>query len=217
MKRTIRLLVADDHQVVRAGLVSLLEQQHDFTIVGQAGTGDKAARLSAELKPDVVLMDLQMPNMDGVKATEIIKSLLPDTEVLVLTTFDDDELIWGAIRAGAKGYLLKDAPPADLFRAIRQVAAGETLISQEILARLTEVIRQGGPNPTEHEEQLTEREREILHLIAQGLSNKEIAATLSISDNTVKTHISNLFEKLRVNDRTQAVTTALRLGLITLD
>lgn len=141
MKRTIRLLVADDHQVVRAGLVSLLEQQHDFTIVGQAGTGDEAARLSAELKPDVVLMDLQMPNMDGVKATEIIKSLLPDTEVLVLTTFDDDELIWGAIRAGAKGYLLKDAPPADLFRAIRQVAAGETLISQEILARLTEVIR----------------------------------------------------------------------------
>lgn len=216
MNRTIRLLVADDHQVVRAGLVSLLEQQHDFVVVGEAGTGREAVRLAAELEPDVALMDLQMPVMDGVEATETIRSRNPATEVLVLTTFDDDELIWGAIRAGAKGYLLKDAPPDALFNAIRKVAAGETLIPPEILSRLTEVIRQGGP-AVETEEQLTDREREILHLIARGLSNKEIAAALFISDNTVKTHISNLFEKLGVNDRTQAVTTALRLGLITLE
>lgn len=216
MSHTIRLLVADDHQVVRAGLVSLLEQQHDFVVVGEAGTGREAVRLAAELEPDVALMDLQMPVMDGVEATETIRSRNPATEVLVLTTFDDDELIWGAIRAGAKGYLLKDAPPDALFNAIRKVAAGETLIPPEILSRLTEVIRQGGP-AVETEEQLTDREREILHLIARGLSNKEIAAALFISDNTVKTHISNLFEKLGVNDRTQAVTTALRLGLITLE
>lgn len=208
--------MADDHQVVRAGLVSLLEQQHDFVVVGEAGTGREAVRLAAELEPDVALMDLQMPVMDGVEATETIRSRNPATEVLVLTTFDDDELIWGAIRAGAKGYLLKDAPPDALFNAIRKVAAGETLIPPEILSRLTEVIRQGGP-AVETEEQLTDREREILHLIARGLSNKEIAAALFISDNTVKTHISNLFEKLGVNDRTQAVTTALRLGLITLE
>ena len=134
--------------------------------------------------------------------------------VLVLTTFDDDELIWGAIQAGAKGYLLKDTPPAGLFSAVRDVAAGKTLIAPEVLARLTQVIQQGGPGP--QEEPLTEREHEILQLIAKGYSNKEIAAALFISDNTVKTHISNLFDKLGVRDRTEAVTKALRLGWLKL-
>lgn len=217
MKHAIRLLVADDHEVVRAGLVSLLEQQNDFLVVGQAGTGEEAVRLTNELKPDVVLMDLQMPVMDGVRATEQIKTTFPSIEILVLTTFDDDALIWGAIQAGAKGYLLKDTPPDTLFSAIRNVAAGETLIPPDILARLTQVIRQGGPNATKSHEPLTEREQEVLDLIARGLSNKQIAATLFISDNTVKTHISNLFEKLGVSDRTEAVTKALRLGWIKLD
>ena len=217
MKHPIRLLVVDDHQVVRAGLVSLLSQQEDFAIVGQAGTGADAVQQATETDPGVVLMDLQMPVMDGVEATQQIKDLLPSTEILVLTTFDDDALIWGAIQAGAKGYLLKDSPPETLFKAIRNVASGETLIPPDILLHLTQVIRQGGPGTNRACEQLTEREQEVLELISKGQSNKQIAAALYISDNTVKTHISNLFEKLKVNDRTEAVTKALRLGWLQLD
>ncbi|NLN27662.1 MAG: response regulator transcription factor [Firmicutes bacterium] len=214
MKQSIKVLVADDHQVVRAGIVALLEQQEGFQVVGEAGTGDEAVEKALAKRPDVVLMDLQMPGTDGVQATRILRERAPEVAVLVLTTFDDDELIWGAIQAGAKGYLLKDTPPAGLFSAVRDVAAGKTLIAPEVLARLTQVIQQGGPGP--QEEPLTEREHEILQLIAKGYSNKEIAAALFISDNTVKTHISNLFDKLGVRDRTEAVTKALRLGWLKL-
>lgn len=214
MSEVIRVLVADDHQVVRAGIVALLAQQDGFAVVGEAGTGEEAVAQALAQRPDVVLMDLQMPGMDGVEATRILREQVPGVHVLVLTTFDDDELIWGAIQAGAKGYLLKDSPPAALFAAVRDVAAGKTLIPPEILARLTQVIQQGGPGV--QEEPLTEREHQILQLIAKGHSNKEIAATLFISDNTVKTHISNLFEKLGVRDRTEAVTKALRLGWLKL-
>ena len=214
MKQSIKVLVADDHQVVRAGIVALLEQQEGFQVVGEAGTGDEAVEKALAKRPDVVLMDLQMPGTDGVQATRILRERAPEVPVLVLTTFDDDELIWGAIQAGAKGYLLKDTPPAGLFSAVRDVAAGKTLIAPEVLARLTQVIQQGGPGP--QEEPLTEREHEILQLIAKGYSNKEIAAALFISDNTVKTHISNLFDKLGVRDRTEAVTKALRLGWLKL-
>lgn len=214
MKQSIKVLVADDHQVVRAGIVALLEQQEGFQVVGEAGTGDEAVEKALAKRPDVVLMDLQMPGTDGVQATRILRERAPEVAVLVLTTFDDDELIWGAIQAGAKGYLLKDTPPAGLFSAVRDVAAGKTLIAPEVLARLTQVIQQGGPGP--EEEPLTEREHEILQLIAKGYSNKEIAAALFISDNTVKTHISNLFDKLGVRDRTEAVTKALRLGWLKL-
>ena len=214
MSEVRRVLVADDHQVVRAGIVALLAQQDGFAVVGEAGTGEEAVAQALAQRPDVVLMDLQMPGMDGVEATRILREQVPGVHVLVLTTFDDDELIWGAIQAGAKGYLLKDSPPAALFAAVRDVAAGKTLIPPEILARLTQVIQQGGPGV--QEEPLTEREHQILQLIAKGHSNKEIAATLFISDNTVKTHISNLFEKLGVRDRTEAVTKALRLGWLKL-
>lgn len=214
MNRPIKVLVADDHRVVRAGIVALLAQQDGFEVVGEAGTGEEAVDKTLRHRPDVVLMDLQMPGMDGVQATRHLREKAPDVQVLVLTTFDDDELIWGAIQGGAKGYLLKDTPPADLFSAVRDVAAGKTLIPPEILARLTQVIQQGGPGI--QEEPLTERELEILQLIAKGHSNKEIAAALFISDNTVKTHISNLFEKLGVRDRTEAVTKALRLGWLEL-
>lgn len=216
MAERIRVVVADDHQVVRAGLVALLMQQEAFDVAGEAGTGKEALALAKEHAPDVILMDLQMPVMDGVEATRQVRAECPQTEVLVLTTFDDDQLIWGAIQAGAKGYLLKDSPPETLFTAVRNVAQGKTLLPPEILARLTQVIQQGGPGGTEHEESLTERELEILQRIAQGYSNKEIAAALFISDNTVKTHISNLFEKLGVRDRTEAVTKALRLGWLKL-
>lgn len=216
MDEGIRVLVADDHQVVRAGLVALLDQQTGFTVVGEAGTGEEAVQQARNLEPNVVLMDLQMPVMDGVVATQQIREHSSSIEILVLTTFDDDAMIWGAIQAGAKGYLLKDTPPEDLFNAIHSVAAGKTLIPQEILLRLTEVIQKGGPDGAEPQEHLTEREQEIVQWIAKGLSNKEIAAALFISENTVKTHISNLFEKLDVRDRTEAVTKALRLGWIRL-
>lgn len=219
MAEPIRVVVADDHRVVRAGLAALLAQRPEFRVVGEAGTGDEAVRLAVELCPDVILMDLQMPVLDGVAATRQIRSAVPQTQILVLTTFDDDELIWSAIQAGAKGYLLKDSPPEALFAAVREVAAGKTLLPPEILARLAQVIQQGGPGGSAGagtEEALTEREQEILRLIARGYSNREIAAALYISENTVKTHISNLFAKLDVRDRTEAVTKALRLGWLDL-
>lgn len=212
----ITVVVADDHRVVRAGLVALLSQQARFRVAGEAGTGEEAVRLVEELRPHVVLMDLQMPVMDGIAATQAIRERHPETGVLVLTTFHDDELIYKGIQAGARGYLLKDAPPGELFDAIEAVASGKTLLPPEILARLAHVIQQGGPSSPELTEPLSERERETLTLMARGYSNKEIASALYISENTVKTHISSIFRKLEVSDRTEAVTKALRLRLIEL-
>lgn len=211
----IKVLVVDDHRVVRAGLVALLRQSPGLAVVGEAGDGEEAVALVAELKPDVVLMDMQMPRMNGVDATRAIKNRWPEVQVLVLTTYDDDELIWGGLQAGAKGYLLKDAPPDQLLRGIEMVAAGQSLLPPEIAAKLVQVITQGGPARSDQGE-LTEREREILRLMAGGAANKEIAAQLFISENTVKTHVSNLFQKLGASDRTEAVTKALSRGLIKL-
>lgn len=212
----IKLLVVDDHRVVRAGLVALLQQSPGVTVVGEAGNGEEAVAQIDSLQPDVVLMDIQMPVMNGVEATRQIKAGWPGVEVLVLTTYSDDELIWGGLQAGAKGYLLKDAPPDELLRGIEAVAAGQSLLPPEIAAKLVQVISQGGPAKREPGEQLTERELEILRLIASGAANKEIAGQLYISENTVKTHIANLFQKLGARDRTEAVTRALARGLITL-
>ncbi|HYF77727.1 MAG TPA: response regulator transcription factor [Symbiobacteriaceae bacterium] len=211
----INVLVVDDHRVVRAGLVALLRQNQSLNVVGEAGNGEEAVRLAGQLQPDVVLMDMQMPVMTGVEATQRIKAQWPAIQVLVLTTYDDDELIWGGLQAGAKGYLLKDAPPEELLQGIRAVAAGQSLLPPQIAAKVMQVISQGGPGgKSESADQLTERELEILGLMAQGAANKEIAASLYISENTVKTHISNLFQKLDVRDRTEAVTRALSRGLI---
>lgn len=214
----IKVMVVDDHRVVRAGLVAFLKQSPGLLIVGEAGNGEEALAAVAALQPDVVLMDMQMPVMNGVEATRQIRSRWPRTEVLVLTTYDDDELIWGGLQAGAKGYLLKDAPPEELIRGIETVAGGRSLLPPEIAAKLMQVISQGGPPSAKPEpaEQLTERELEILALMASGSANKEIAASLFISENTVKTHISNLFQKLGARDRTEAVTRALSRGLIKL-
>lgn len=211
----ITVVVADDHRVVRAGLIALLHQYDDVRVVGEAGSGLEAVERAETLAPDVVLMDLQMPVMDGVQATEQIVRRLPATAVLILTTYDDDELIWDGIRAGARGYLLKDVLPDDLIRALRTVAAGGTLLPPTIAAKLAQRIQHHGaaPHPPAA---VTPRETEILQHMARGRTNREIAAALHISENTVKTHISNLYQKLEVNDRTEAVTTALRLGLIEL-
>jgi DNA-binding NarL/FixJ family response regulator len=213
----IRLVVVDDHRVVRAGLVALLRQSPGLEVVGEAGDGREALEVVAAVQPDVVLMDIQMPVMDGVEATRQIRSRFPGVEVLVLTTYDDDELIWGGLQAGAKGYLLKDAPPQDLLRGIETVARGQSLLPPEIAAKLVQVISQGGPAARQEQaEGLTERETDILRLIASGAANKEIAAALCISENTVKTHISNLFQKLGARDRTEAVTRALTRGWLRL-
>lgn len=214
----IKVMVVDDHRVVRAGLVALLKQSPGLAVVGEAGNGEEAVARVAELQPHVVLMDMQMPVMNGVEATRQIKSRWPQIEVLVLTTYDDDELIWGGLQAGARGYLLKDAPPEELIRGIETVASGRSLLPPEIATKLMQVISQGGLSAARAEpnEQLTERELQILRLMASGAANKEIAGSLFISENTVKTHISNLFQKLGARDRTEAVTKALARGLITL-
>lgn len=211
----ISILVADDHPVVREGLSAMLGREEDFDVVGQSIDGREALDMVGRLQPRVVLMDLKMPRMDGVEAIRQIKQKHPGTEVLVLTTFDSDDYIFQGIEAGAKGYLLKDAPREELFRAVRAVARGESLLQPNVAARLVnrfaELSRRTVP-----EETLSERELEVLRCMARGAANKEIANELVISESTVKTHVTNIFQKLGASDRTQAVTLALQRQLITL-
>ncbi|MCS7058408.1 MAG: response regulator transcription factor [Meiothermus sp.] len=206
----IRILLADDHPVVRAGLVGLLSSQPDFEVVGEAADGQEALRAVERLLPQVVLMDLRMPGMDGVSAIRQIRSRFPQVQILVLTTYDTDSDIVRAVEAGATGYLLKDVPREELFRAVRLCARGEAVLSPPVAARLLGRMR--GPA----EENLSLRELEVLALVARGLSNKEIARKLKISEATVKTHLLHTFSKLGVDDRTAAVTVALQRGLIRL-
>lgn len=211
----IRILIADDHPVVREGLFAMLSRESDFEVVGEARDGVEAVNKAKELSPEVVLMDLRMPELDGVEAMNQIKSAKPDTKFIILTTYSDDEYIFRGIEAGARGYLLKDAPREELFKAIRAVHRGESLIqpvvASKVLDRLTELSRRAPSG-----EELSERELEVLRLMAKGAANKEIGVELSIAQSTVKTHISTIFQKLGVNDRTEAVTQALRKGIIRL-
>ena len=209
----IRIMIVDDHTMVRDGLNTMLSRQDDFEVVGEAGNGREAAELALRLKPDVILMDLRMPVMSGVEAMRAIGRDDPDVKTIVLTTFDTDEYIYDAIEAGARGYLLKDTSREELFSAVRAVCRGESQIepgvAAKLLNRFQELSRQGPDT-------LSERETEVLQLIARGSANKEIAAELVITESTVKTHVANIFHKLNVNHRTEAVTHALQRGIIRL-
>jgi DNA-binding NarL/FixJ family response regulator len=211
MTSRIRIVLADDHPVVREGLRGMLVGQDDFAVVGEADNGSEAVLLAEQLQPDVILMDLRMPGMDGVTATGAIQARGLATHVLVLTTYDSDADIVRAVEAGATGYLLKDAPRQDLFRAVRAAARGETVLAPTVASRLLGRMR----SPVE--ETLTEREIEVLYLVARGNSNAQIGKALHISNATVKTHLVHIFAKLDVSDRTAAVTCALTRGILRLD
>ncbi len=206
-----RILLVDDHSIVRRGLRMFLSLEPDFEIVGEAADGAQAVELARQLKPDVILMDLLMPVMDGIEATAAIRRELPDIEIIALTSVLEDASVIGAVRAGAIGYLLKDAEAEDLCRAIRAAAAGQVQLAPEAVERLMREVR-----APENPEALTERETDVLRLVAQGLANKEIARALDIGEKTVKSHVSNILAKLGVPSRTQAALYAARIGLISL-
>ncbi|MBN1811874.1 MAG: response regulator transcription factor [Anaerolineae bacterium] len=209
---SIRILVADDHGVVRQGLKMYLELDPELEIVGQAADGAEALRLARELEPDVVLMDLLMPAMDGIAATRAIRRELPDVEVIALTSVLENGAVFDAMRAGAIGYLLKDTNAGALCQAVKAAAAGQVQLSPKVAERLMREI-----STPESPEKLTKRETEVLQLLAQGRSNKEIAVDLSVAEKTVKTHVSNILGKLGVSSRTQAALYAIRIGLASLD
>jgi two-component system, NarL family, response regulator LiaR len=206
---TIHIVIADDHSVVRQGLRMFLGLDSELEVVGEAADGAEALRLARQLRPDVVLMDLLMPVMDGITATAAIRSELPGTEVLALTSVLEDASVVGAVRAGAIGYLLKDTQADALCQAIKAAAAGQVQLTPRAAARLMQAV-----STPENPEELTERETEVLSLLAQGQSNKQIARNLQIGEKTVKTHVSNILSKLSVQSRTQATLYAIRIGLV---
>ena len=211
MPDAIRVLIVDDHAVVREGLRTFLELQDGIAVAGEATDGEQAVMQAEALRPDVVLMDLVMPRLDGVGAMRELRRRLPGTRVIVLTSFAEDERLLPAIQAGAAGYLLKNVAPAELARAIRAAHAGEALLDPLIAARLVEAIAQPAGEPAA--ERLTAREQQVLALIARGYSNKRIALELGIAEKTVKTHVGHVLAKLGVADRTQAALHAVRMGL----
>jgi DNA-binding NarL/FixJ family response regulator len=212
---TIRVLLADDQELVRAGFRMILETQADIEVVGDAGDGVEAVAVTRRLQPDVVLMDIRMPNLDGLQATKQLMAAGSASRVVILTTFDLDEYVYQALTAGASGFLLKNAPPEQLIGAVRVVAAGDALLAPSITRRvIQQFARLPPPGGTDALAGLTERERQVLQLVARGLSNAEIAAELFVSDATVKSHVAHLLAKLRLRDRVQAVVLAYESGLV---
>ncbi len=211
----IKVLIVDDHQVVRQGLRTFLELQEDILVVGEASDGQVAVEMVRQLNPNVILMDLVMPRLDGISATRQVKSLGSDVKVIALTSFTEDDKVFPAIQAGASSYLLKDVSPDDLVEAIRAVYQGEARLHPDIARKLMEqVAHQSVPLRESHVENLTERELDVIKLVAHGHNNQEIAKELVISEKTVKTHISNILSKLQLEDRTQLAIYAIKKGLV---
>lgn len=210
MAEVIRILVADDHPVVREGLVAILSTQPDFEVVGEATSGVEVVQLVNQLNPDVVLLDLEMPEMDGVQVLERIRHIQPQVQAIVFTAFDTDERILAAVRAGAKGYLLKGSPREEIFKAVRLANQGSSLLQPVIASKLLHHVAES----TNDLPALTQRELEVLRLLAQGKTNKEISSALVISERTTKFHVSSILRKLGVGNRTEAVASAAKLGLI---
>jgi NarL family two-component system response regulator LiaR len=211
------VLLVDDHQVVRQGVRAFLDVQPDMLVVGEAESGEMAVKMASEFAPDVILMDLLMPGMDGVEATRRIKQISPHTQIIILTSYHDDEHIFPAIRAGALSYVLKNIGPAELTEVVRKAAMGEAVLNSQVAARLVQEFRGAGneaPNPFV---ELSDREMEVLRLIAEGQRNADIADELVISEKTVKNHVSNILSKLHLADRTQAAVYAWREGIMRRD
>lgn len=213
----VTVLIADDHPLVREALHQSLEGEEDMKVVAEASDGEEAVKLASELKPNVVVMDIVMPKLNGIEATRKIKEIAPDTAILILTAYDDDEYVLGLLDAGAAGYLLKSARGRDLVGAIRAIRSGESVLHPKIIAKL---LRRATMAPVgEHKvsDLLSERESEVLRLVALGMSNKEIAARLFLSQRTVKAHLTNIFNKLNVASRSEAIVKGLQWGLVTLE
>ena len=215
----ITILLADDHVLVREGTCQLLEREEDLQVIGEAGDGEEAVRLATELHPDVAIIDIAMPKLNGIEATKRIKALCPATAVLILTAYDDDPYVFALLEAGAAGYLLKNVRGRDLVEAIRAVAAGESVLHPAIARKVIDRFARPSSEPPEEGglDQLTERELEVLKLAAKGMSNRDIARHLSLSIRTIQAHLSTAFSKMKVGSRTEAVVQALQKGWLTLE
>ncbi|MEW6636557.1 MAG: response regulator transcription factor [Actinomycetota bacterium] len=206
----VRILVADDHPMLREGLVAVLGTQPDFEVVGEASGGEEAVELARQMEPDVILLDLEMPGTDGIDALRRLREAAPATRTVIFTAYDTDERILGALRAGARGYLLKGASREEIFAAVRTAASGGSPLEPSVTSRLLKRANRDSPGP----EDLTPREREVLALLAEGLQNREIAARLFVTERTVKFHVSSILHKLEAHNRTEAVSIAARRGLV---